>query len=78
MTDYISFWSMQVGSKRITAHRIVLAATVPYFYAMFLNDMREATQKEVSYCISVARTRLKKHVHTRTKTRMRLVTVLVF
>jgi len=38
---------IKVGMKNISAHRIVLAATVPYFYAMFLNDMREAKQQEI-------------------------------
>lgn len=39
--------TIKVGTKLIPAHRIVLAATIPYFYAMFLNDMREANQAEI-------------------------------
>lgn len=31
-----------------SAHRIVLAATIPYFYAMFMNDMREHREKEIT------------------------------
>lgn len=34
-------------SRRIPAHRLVLAAASDYFAAMFTNDLREATQEEV-------------------------------
>lgn len=34
-------------SRRIPAHRLVLAAASDYFAAMFTNDLREATQDEV-------------------------------
>ena len=40
--------SMQVGDQKFTAHRIVLAATIPYFHAMFTHDMAEATQNEIT------------------------------
>ena len=36
-----------VGTKRISAHRIVLSSASDYFAAMFTNDVREATQEEV-------------------------------
>jgi kelch-like protein 18 len=38
-----------VGDKKqkIDAHRLVLAATIPYFTAMFTHDMAESRQKEI-------------------------------
>ena len=38
----------QIGEQKFTAHRIVLAATIPYFQAMFTHDMVESTQDEIS------------------------------
>lgn len=38
----------QVGSQKFSAHRIVLAATIPYFQAMFTHDMVEAKQDEIN------------------------------
>ncbi len=38
----------QVGDAKFTAHRIVLAASIPYFQAMFTHDMVEATQNEIT------------------------------
>lgn len=35
------------GGLRFSAHRVVLAATIPYFRAMFTADMAECQQKEV-------------------------------
>lgn len=34
--------------QSFSAHRIVLAATIPYFYAMFCNDMAESRIKEIT------------------------------
>lgn len=39
--------SVQVGDHKFSAHRIVLAATIPYFHAMFTNDMVECKQDEI-------------------------------
>ncbi|XP_054163142.1 kelch-like protein 18 [Oppia nitens] len=39
--------SIKVDNKSFMAHRVVIAATVPYFHAMFTNDMKESTQTEV-------------------------------
>uniref|UniRef100_A0A672P938 BTB domain-containing protein n=1 Tax=Sinocyclocheilus grahami TaxID=75366 RepID=A0A672P938_SINGR len=38
---------MQVGEHKFSAHRIVLAASIPYFHAMFTNDMVECKQDEI-------------------------------
>lgn len=37
-----------VGGRHLSAHRIVLAATIPYFQAMFTHDMVESNQREIS------------------------------
>ena len=39
---------LQVDDKSFNAHRVVLAATIPYFNAMFLSNMAESKQKEVT------------------------------
>ena len=38
-----------VGEKKhkIEAHKLVLAATIPYFHAMFTHDMVESKQSEI-------------------------------
>ncbi|XP_019629977.1 PREDICTED: kelch-like protein 18 [Branchiostoma belcheri] len=40
--------TLKVGDHKFTAHRIVLAATIPYFHAMFTHDMVECKQDEIS------------------------------
>ncbi|KAG1714379.1 Kelch-like protein 18 [Nymphon striatum] len=40
--------TLKVDDQRFTAHRIVLAATIPYFHAMFTHDMVECKQKEIT------------------------------
>nr|XP_034957671.1 kelch-like protein 18 [Zootoca vivipara] len=40
-------FSAQVGDHKFSAHRIVLAASIPYFHAMFTNDMMECKQDEI-------------------------------
>uniref|UniRef100_A0A674B0K5 Poly-U binding splicing factor a n=1 Tax=Salmo trutta TaxID=8032 RepID=A0A674B0K5_SALTR len=37
----------EVGDHKFSAHRIVLAASIPYFHAMFTNDMVECKQDEI-------------------------------
>lgn len=37
----------QIGDHKFSAHRIVLAASIPYFHAMFTNDMMECKQDEI-------------------------------
>ena len=37
-----------VGNCRFTAHRIVLAGTIPYFTSMLTSDMLEAEKDEIS------------------------------
>ena len=38
----------QLGDTKFSAHRIVLAASIPYFQAMFTHDMVEAKQNEIT------------------------------
>ncbi|KAL3181031.1 hypothetical protein MRX96_037091 [Rhipicephalus microplus] len=40
--------TLKVDDEIFTAHRIVLASTIPYFYAMFMHDMMESKQKEIT------------------------------
>jgi kelch-like protein 18 len=37
-----------VDEQCFSAHRIVLAATIPYFHAMFTHDMVESKQRDIS------------------------------
>lgn len=43
-----SVFFSQVEDQSFSAHRIVLAATIPYFYAMFTHDMAESRVKEIT------------------------------
>ncbi|XP_026273850.1 kelch-like protein 18 [Frankliniella occidentalis] len=40
--------TLKVDNQSFSAHRIVLAANIPYFYAMFTNDMVESTQRDIT------------------------------
>lgn len=40
--------TLRVGDHKYSAHRIVLAASIPYFHAMFTNDMIECKQDEIA------------------------------
>ncbi|KAK0041311.1 kelch-like protein 18 [Biomphalaria pfeifferi] len=39
--------TLKVGDQKLSAHRIILAATIPYFHAMFTHDMVENKQSEI-------------------------------
>ncbi|XP_028329325.1 kelch-like protein 18 isoform X1 [Gouania willdenowi] len=39
--------TLKVGDHKFSAHRIILAASIPYFHAMFTNDMVECKQDEI-------------------------------
>ncbi|XP_030764134.1 kelch-like protein 18 [Sitophilus oryzae] len=38
---------LKVEGQHFSAHKIVLASTIPYFHAMFMNDMVESRNKEI-------------------------------
>ena len=40
--------TIKVDDSCFSVHKIVLCATIPYFNAMFTNDMLESRQKEVN------------------------------
>ncbi|XP_064644346.1 kelch-like protein 18 [Lineus longissimus] len=40
--------TLKVDDQKFTAHRIVLAASIPYFHAMFTHDMAESKQDEIA------------------------------
>lgn len=42
------FQTSQVGEQKFSAHRIILAASIPYFNAMFTHDMMESKQNEIT------------------------------
>jgi len=48
MAQTLLLFGFQVGDQKFTAHRIVLAATIPYFQAMFTHDMVESSQDEIT------------------------------
>ena len=45
---FIVLFCLKVGERKFTAHRIVLAASIPYFHAMFTHDMVESKQNEIT------------------------------
>ena len=45
---FIVIFCLKVGERMFTAHRIVLAASIPYFHAMFTHDMVESKQNEIT------------------------------
>lgn len=48
LSIYLCFYFCpQIGDHKFSAHRIVLAASIPYFHAMFTNDMMECKQDEI-------------------------------
>ena len=40
--------TLKIGDQKFSAHRIVLAASIPYFHAMFTHDMVESRQDEIT------------------------------
>lgn len=40
--------TLVANDAKFTAHRIVLAASIPYFHAMFLHEMAESRQEQIS------------------------------
>ncbi|XP_014240962.1 kelch-like protein 18 isoform X2 [Cimex lectularius] len=40
--------TLKVDDLSFSGHRLVLAASIPYFHAMFLNDMAESKQKDIT------------------------------
>ncbi|XP_011297003.1 kelch-like protein 18 isoform X2 [Fopius arisanus] len=40
--------TLKIEDQTFSAHRIVLAATIPYFHAMFLTNMIESKQKDIT------------------------------
>ena len=42
--------ALQVGSRKIFAHKVILAACSPYFRAMFTGELAESRQREVTIC----------------------------
>ncbi|BFZ23237.1 hypothetical protein BsWGS_26276 [Bradybaena similaris] len=40
--------TLKVADQKFSAHRVILAATIPYFHAMFTHDMVETKQPEIT------------------------------
>lgn len=36
-----------MDGQNFSAHKIILASTIPYFHAMFMNDMIESRNREI-------------------------------
>ena len=47
MTGKLCDITLVANEAKFTAHRIVLAASIPYFHAMFLHEMAESRQAQV-------------------------------
>lgn len=47
-TEFVFFFFLS-GERVIQAHKVVLCAASDYFSAMFMNNLRESTQKEVIF-----------------------------
>lgn len=39
---------MQIEDQSFSAHRIVLAASIPYFHAMFMTNMAESRIRDIT------------------------------
>lgn len=43
----VSDFSSQADGQKFSAHKIILAASIPYFQGMFMHDMVEANKAEI-------------------------------
>lgn len=47
VTTFSVISHFQIEDQSFSAHRIVLASTIPYFYAMFTHNLVESRIKEI-------------------------------